>query len=288
MIRVGRLILAGFLLAVAAAVASAEEETRVACDMELATPISGDSLRVLSLNASHGRSTAINQVLVSKEAQYRNLDTIANLLAEAEPDVVALQEADAPSLWSGLFDHVAYLAEQASYPCRLQGLHSQTFAASYGTALLSRAPQLEPTSRKFTPSPPTTQKGYVRAQFLWQTPSSTRQLTVVSVHLDFLSQKTRGSQVAEMVADLSQLDGSLIVLGDLNSEWGAKGSQVKRLAEQLDLQAFEPESDDLGTFKNGSRLDWILISDDLQFLRHEIRPEVVADHFAVFAEVGLR
>ncbi len=80
-----------------------------------ATPdvaVRADVLRLLTLNASHGRKTAWNQMLVSKKRTYENLDLIASLLEESNADVVALQEADAPSRWSGKFDHVDYLRDK--------------------------------------------------------------------------------------------------------------------------------------------------------------------------------
>ena len=38
------------------------------------------SLKLLTLNVSHGRNTAVNQLLVGKERTYENLDRIAELL----------------------------------------------------------------------------------------------------------------------------------------------------------------------------------------------------------------
>ena len=52
----------------------------------------------------------------------------------------------------------------------------------------------------------------------------------------------------------------------------------------------KPDHDGLGTYKKttGKRLDWILVSRDLEFRKHEVLPDVVADHFAVFAELAYR
>ncbi len=247
-------------------------------------------MRVLTLNASHGRDTAINQLLVDKEQTYENLDDIADLLVNAEADVVALQEADGPSRWSGGLDHVAYVFDQSGYACAIHGFHSMSRMANYGTALLSRTELLEPLSTRFPPSPPTKQKGFVSAKLRWDALGGDGWLTVVSVHLDFLRDKTRDAQIADMVARLGDVDGPLIILGDLNSEWNEKDSHVQQLATKLGLSVFEPDSEELGTYKksSGKRLDWILISDDLDFRLHRVLPDVVADHFAVYAEIGYR
>ena len=267
-----------------------DDMIRVTCAEYREPVIAAASLSLLTLNVSHGRNTAVNQVLVGKERTYENLDRIAELLSATAADVVALQEADAPSRWSGGFDHVEYIAEQAEYPCLLHGLHSQSWMSTYGTALLSRVELLDPGSVQFQPSPPSKQKGYVHAQLLLQTDTGAQRITLATVHFDFLSRKTRDSQVTEMVSGLLQIGGPLIVLGDINSEWHADESHVRKLADDLNLLAFEPENEGLGTYKKptGKRLDWILISGGLEFRAYKVLPDIVADHFAVYAEVAFK
>ena len=267
---------------------AAEHETmHTSCTDDRELAVVTPALRLLTLNSSHGRNTAMNQVLVNKKRTYENLDAVAEMLTLAVADVVALQEADAPSRWSGGFDHVRYVAERAVYPCIVHGLHSRSWISTYGTALLSRAEIFETGSVRFAPSPPSKQKGYVHAQLLWHSEAGPVRITLASVHFDFLSRKVRENQVMEMVSGLSQLDGPLIVLGDLNSEWLDDTSHVRLLAEKLNLRAFDPEGDGLGTYKKptGKRLDWILISQELEFRTYKVLPEIVADHFAVYAEI---
>lgn len=249
-----------------------------------------DTIQVLSLNISHGRNTALNQLLVSREQTYLNLDKIATLLGEVAPDVVAFQEADAPSRWSGDFDHVAYLAEQSGFPCFVHGRHSATWISRYGTALLSHSRPGEAESVRFSPSWPSKQKGFVFAMYEWAVEQRYVQLTVVSVHFDFMRASVRDQQVSELIARLSAIDGPLIIMGDLNSQWAQESSQVQALANKMNLSAFSPESGSLGTYKDpaGKRLDWILISPELEFAEYEVLPEIVADHFAVYAEIAYR
>jgi endonuclease/exonuclease/phosphatase family metal-dependent hydrolase len=78
-------------------------------------------------------------------------------------------------------------------------------------------------------------------------------------------------------------------MGDLNSRWDQKRSHVQQLAEQLELTAYEPQNDSLGTYKStdGKRLDWILVSSNLVFSRYEVLPDIVSDHLAVYAELEL-
>lgn len=249
-----------------------------------------DTIKVLSLNVSHGRNTSLNQLLVSKERTYQNLDKIAALLEEIAPDVVALQEADAPSRWSGKFDHVAYVADQSGFPCLVHGLHSTSWISTYGTALLSRSRSTQSASVQFPPSWPSKQKGYVSAVLHWPVGKQRVSVTLVSVHFDFLRKSVRDRQVNEMVSHLSGIDGPLILMGDLNSQWGQETSHVRILADGLRLRAFYPERSGLGTYKGptGKRLDWVLISHELDFKDYKVLPDVVADHLAVYAEIDYR
>jgi hypothetical protein len=73
-------------------------------------------LTLLTLNIAHGRKDGRNQMLQRTVTILRNLDDITRLLAQTSPALVALEEADGPSFWSGKFDHVKYLAKQAEFP----------------------------------------------------------------------------------------------------------------------------------------------------------------------------
>jgi endonuclease/exonuclease/phosphatase family metal-dependent hydrolase len=252
--------------------------------------ISG-SLRVLTLNLAHGRKDSLNQVLLSREAVERNLAEVAALLRDAGADVVALQEADGPSRWSGGFDHVAALAGQANYPWQSRASHAKTWFFDYGTALLSRVPFIDSLDHAFRPSPPSMTKGLTLGQLAWR-PDREAGLVyvdIVSVHLDFSRVSVRKQQVAEMAAVLSDRTGPVIVLGDFNSDWSGDDSVVTELAHRCGMQVYQPMAADMGTYpSSGRRLDWVLISGELEFLHHEVLPHVVSDHHAVVADIGFK
>ena len=251
--------------------------------------VRADVLRLLTLNASHGRKTAWNQTLISKKRIYENLELIASLLKESNADIVALQEADAPSRWSGKFDHVDYLRNRTEYRCSLMGGHADTWLFTFGTALLSKTRMSDVESVSFPATPPTTTKGFVKAAIAWDVQGKIVLVTIVSVHLDFSRKSVRDKQIGILVEELKDVESPLIVMGDLNSRWDQKRSHVQQLSELLDLTAYEPQNDLLGTYKktDGKRLDWILVSSDLTFSRYEVLPDIVSDHLAVYAEVGL-
>ena len=251
-----------------------------------------ETLKVMSLNIAHGRKDGINQLFLSGATIRKNLDEIAAVLGHSGADIVALQEADAPSLWSGNFDHIALLAEQADYPAVVHTAHARSWLFNYGTAILSQADFIETLNYTFEPSPPTLNKGFTLAQIVWQ-PHGQEQppvlLDIVSVHLDFSRREVRENQIREITQVLEGRDNPLIILGDFNSDWMADELVVRALANDNGLKGYRPSADDLGTYPPGNkRLDWILISETLEFISYEVLPDVLSDHKAVLAEIGLR
>jgi endonuclease/exonuclease/phosphatase family metal-dependent hydrolase len=251
--------------------------------------VATETLDVLSLNVGHARGTALNQLLVPRNRHRRNLDEIAALLMRTGADVVGLQEADAPSWWSGRFDHVEFLSDATDYACSVHGHHADSWLYTFGAALISRFELSDIASHTFQPSPPTTTKGFVRGTVQWRSGGDdaiVRPITLISVHLDFSRREVRKAQAAEMVEALSGLSTPLVVLGDFNDDWTLEDSPVRRIASEFGLRAFTPTAPELGTYKRTKRLDWILISDELEFVDYVVLPDVVSDHRPLMVRIG--
>lgn len=239
-------------------------------------------LKILTLNIAHGRKDGTNQIFQSKKKIKSNLDDIVSLLQRVSPDLVALQEADGPSVWSGDFSHVAYIAEKAGYYYSVRGAHVKGMMLSYGTALLSKHPLARPASVTFKPSPPTFSKGFVSADLNM---SNESEIKIVSVHLDFSRKTIRAQQVLDMVDALSVSKRSLIVMGDFNCELEEE-SALQVLAEKLNLSAYTARTDNMITFPAlGKRLDYILISQDFEFITYKVIEDIVSDHLGVISEI---
>ena len=113
-------------------------------------------------------------------------------------------------------------------------------------------------------------------------------VSVISVHLDFSRKKVRDAQVEEMRLVLSGVAPPVIILGDFNTDWTADGSALKTITTNGKLKAYQPEATNPGTYKNGKhRLDWILISDNLEFVSYEVPQVFLSDHQPVLARVRL-
>ena len=203
-------------------------------------------IRVATLNLAHGRKDSLNQLFVMESSFRENLSDIADVLTDYSPHIVALQEADAGSRWSGGFDHVEYLASAAGYPWRTHESNAESWLFSYGTALISALPLAETIKHTFEPSPPTMDKGFVLAQIDWPYGDGrkTRKLDILSVHLDFSRQSVREQQIKEMIEILSARMNPTIIMGDFNSEWLAETSVIRELTRKSRFKSYRPESAD--------------------------------------------
>jgi endonuclease/exonuclease/phosphatase family metal-dependent hydrolase len=249
-------------------------------------------LKVLSLNIAHGRKKSLNQMLLSEATIRHNIGDIAAVLKKTAANIVALQEADGPSRWSGNFDHVADIARLANYPWYCRATHARSWLFDFGTALLSRENFLETLQRSFKPTPPTLTKGFLLGTFAWR-PRKDSKITIpidiVSVHLDYSRKAVREEQIVQLSEALSGRTHPLVVLGDFNSEWSTHGSAVAEFALLSGLHAYHPQATTLGTYKSGKlRFDWILISSVLEFKSYSVLPEVISDHRAIVAEIGIK
>ncbi|MBU3915607.1 endonuclease/exonuclease/phosphatase family protein [bacterium] len=236
------------------------------------------------MNIAHGGKRGFNQVFLKTAEIKSNLREIANLLSRENPDIVALQEADGPSLWSGNFSHVKYLANRANYPYVLRGEHVKGLKLSYGTAFLSKIQISEPMSYTFKPSPPTFSKGFVTGTIHWPGKPE-RQIDVVSLHLDFSRKSIRKRQVYELISIFLKQKKPLIIMGDFNSGSGKK-SPLRTLITELDLKVYKPKENKVATYPlTNKRIDWILISREMDFLNYRVLPDSVSDHKGVLVEL---
>jgi len=252
--------------------------------VELPSEPAGERLRIMTLNLSHGRGARLFRLMVSENRARQNLDAAASLIRQASPHVVALQEADESAFISGGFNHVRHLARTADIPQAVLGRHILGPQLVYGTAVMSTLPIQRPLSQTFAPSPPTLPKGFTAITVPWPG-GSFSEVSIVSVHLDFLRSATRKRQVELLAEVLLRYSGPLIVAGDLNSTWQERNSAVRHLAKRLSLKAWDPELEQPSFPAAGSRIDWILISSHLAFSSYQVLPEAVSDHLAVTAEV---
>jgi len=245
-------------------------------------------LKIMTLNAAHGRKEGSHKLLSNRGSARTNLDDVAAVLRRENPDIVALQEVDGPSVWSGMFDHLQYLSRYGGFPYSVMGEHVKGKLNAYGTGLVSWFPLEDTLSIRFSPAPPTFAKGAV-VSTVRLPGTSDKTIDVVSLHLDFARRSVRRRQAIELVEKIKNRKRPLIVMGDFNCEWTTGEQTLPFLAHSLGLRAFRPEAKAMTTHPaSGRRLDWILLSRGLEFRGYKTLDDPLSDHLAVVAEVALR
>lgn len=255
---------------------------------EVTADSGGPSLKVMTLNLAHGKGTGSHQLFQGTATHRANLEQIKKVISRENPHVVALQEADGSSFWSGNFNHVDYLARGGGYSYYLQFENARGMGLSYGTALVSVFPLNEPFGLTFETAAVTAPKGFLVSMIEWPGYPGF-EVDFVSVHLDPLSDRIRREQIDEFIHAMSDRNRPLIVMGDFNCEWMDNEKTLRRLAEVLDLKTFRPDATDIATFRSvDRRLDWILVSSEFEFVSHHVLADSISDHQGVVAEISLR
>jgi len=242
------------------------------------------TISVMTLNIGHGRGTGLHQLVQSKRRIAENADMIATAIIREEAQVTGLQEVDGPGFWNGGLDLIEHLAESSGYPHGIWTKNVETPALSYGTALLSSLAYSHAESYTFKARPVVLPKGFTIGIFRISAESD-KHICIVSIHLAPVLNIMRKKQIDALIGTLSDMDYPIIVMGDFNCGW-KEGSALKYLADEMNLKTWQPESGSLATHSLGDRrLDWILVSEELEFIGYEVIDDRLSDHHAVKAVI---
>lgn len=246
-------------------------------------------LRVMTLNIAH--ATGVPQVggFVQQRTRSDFLEAIGALVRREGATVVAMQEVHRPTEGASGLDHLSRIQRVSGYADGFFGTHlvATEKGREQGTALLSNLPLGSPSSRALNHGPGD-DKGYVRAtlsvpQWLG------REVDVYSVHLDPFSEEKRLKQVLSLADALRDRTRPAIVMGDFNAKYRGPFRTIGRLLTLTDLRAHDLAGGDatFPAFWPRNRIDWILATPELEFVRHRNVNAGVSDHQGVVAELRL-
>lgn len=154
-------------------------------------------LRLVTFNIAHARGLSPFQGLHGRIRFERNLRKIARLFHELKPDIVALQEIDENSRWSGSFDHLDYLRVHADFSHAVIGVNNRRtggYQLNYGNAILSRHPIVTWENVTFGERR-VGEKGFLFAEV----DIGGRLLPIVNLHLHYRSRMHRFRQIEKLM-----------------------------------------------------------------------------------------
>jgi len=231
------------------------------------------TLCVMTYNIHHGEGTDGRL----------DLERIAAVINRHQPDILALQEVDRCTRRAGGVDQAAELG-------RLTGMHAAFGAAmpyqggEYGEAILARWAPSETKTHALRHSTGREPRAALVARWsATETPDADAPpfaFAIIATHLDHLPDATdRLMQVADIASLATDLDGPVLLMGDLNAE--PDTAEIGRLrATWRDCAAGEPQKTYPSREPN-IRIDYVFArpAEHWRVVRTEAIEELVAsDH----------
>lgn len=259
-------------------------------------PVSIQRLRLVSFNIAHGRGLAPIQGLTSSRKLRSNLRRIAGLLGELGADIVALQEIDECSVWSGSFDHLDYIRAHAGFPHAAFGINNRRsglVSLSYGNAILSRMPIAETETIAFGKRR-VGEKGFLFAEI----DVGGRIMPLVNLHLHFSSRRKRLLQLDLLVAWLRAKERERggawalppIVCGDFNTPdkgGDATASLLSHLCDYGDYCLHPLMGRTFPSPLPRRALDFVFVPPGCRAVRSEVVRSFLSDHRPVMVEFSV-
>ncbi|WP_187774892.1 endonuclease/exonuclease/phosphatase family protein [Pedobacter sp. BS3] len=170
------------------------------------TAANADQLKVLTYNIHHANPPS--------KPGFIDLDAVAQVIKNADADLIALQEVDKFTKRSEGVDEAKVIAEKT-------GLNYQFFKAidydggEYGLAILSKQP-LEDTKQIALPKAQEKAENRILAYADISLPGN-KKITFACTHLDVQSDASRVMQVKTILNEFKEAKHPVILCGDLNS-----------------------------------------------------------------------
>jgi len=213
-----------------------------------------------------------------------DLERIAALINEQQPDLVALQEVDRGVARTQGRDLPAELGRLTG----LKPLFSRNITyqgGEYGNAILSRYPVLQSTNRHYRMLREGEQRGLLQATV--QTPAG--EMVFFATHLDFRPDpEERLSNVEEIKAAAGTQNGRpVIVAGDFNDHpGGAVHESMKTRFRDVWEDAGSGTGFTFSSTQRRSRIDYIylLAGSDWRAIRAEVLSSPASDHLPLLVE----
>jgi len=253
------------------------------------------------LSCTPGEEASIELRIMSFNiaAGYGNLDGIAEVIAEYQPDVVALQEVDVH--WgerSNFQDQVRFLEEKLDMNSFFGEIYKFESDANhdpprqFGLAILSKSDIIHQENHQL--SRLSTQSEEPGLQLMPGFPEITIEkggieIHIYNTHLDYRGDPmVRIAQVEEMLEIMDSADGPVILAGDLNARPDAE--ELVPLFHLLEDVWIQKESDPGFTFPSDQpdrRIDYILHSGHFKVTDAFTVQTDASDHLPVVADLVL-
>lgn len=245
---------------------------------------------LMTFNIAHGRGLSLYQGFHTERGIRKNLNRIADVIKQAQPDIVALQEVDECSHWNRHINLLEYLREATSYPFSAHGIHNTRGGRkrlAYGNAFLSKHPIIETAVIPFGQRD-IGEKGFMEIRVK----IGDALVDFINLHLDFRSRKIRIQQADRILRNLEEkkptVNGQLppIICGDFNAS--SRGSRdalrelTRRAAAHGNYDFYPKKKRTFPSHFPSRSLDFILAASPIAVDSVEVIKSYASDHLPVF------
>ena len=251
----------------------------------------------MTYNIAHGRGLLPVQGVSRKRRVESKLLKIARLVKNCSPDILAIQEIDQNSFWSGRMDQVEFLQNACGFPYAIFGINAHRASRlnlNYGNAIFSKHPIIETEHMTFGRKRNLGQKGFVFAEINFHG----RHLPIINMHLHYRSRQQRFRQLGIFLQYLNakfqdeHTSWSIppVICGDFNTsnrKEDATAALLAYLSKTNHYHLYPQKGHTYPSWLPTRRLDFIFLPSALQKIRSRIVRSYLSDHRPVLIEVGL-
>ncbi|MFC3415085.1 endonuclease/exonuclease/phosphatase family protein [Algoriphagus hitonicola] len=238
-------------------------------------------ITVLTYNIYHGERP--------EEAGKTNLEEVAQLILELNPDVVALQEIDSMTLRSvGIFGQKTNLVAELAKMTGYTGFFAKAMdygEGGYGEALLVKG------DAEFERQLLSTPVGGEPRSAAWTKLNlkNGSEILVGGTHLCHQFEENRSAQVKELIRFSQEAKLPHILMGDFNFTPESAPYQIIPKSWIDAAHKFNPNQPTYGSPEEGKRIDYIFASQrDFEVIEYQVIDVPFSDHYPVRAKIRLK
>ncbi len=262
---------------------------------------------LLAYNIAHGRGAdgpywkddlRNSEPLNQRTARH---EKIAELIRQANADIVVLNEVDVSCFWSGHQNMAAFIAERVGYPYRMElRNYDAAFAwwrMRFGNAVLSRYPIIEakPVHLPALSRWEQLAIGHKQGAYVTIALHENQRLHVLPIHFDHRSTTLGLASAKATIKQIEHLTGPIIMAGDFNSVHDDQASPPTAVTWLRDAGGFtfptgadDPAQHTFPSPEPRKRIDWILTNPDVTVIFDDIISSTLSDHLPIRARFTLR
>lgn len=216
-----------------------------------------------------------------------DLERIAEVIKDQNPDLVGLQEVDRGVERTQRRDEIAELAKLTkmdyafAFNLKYQG-------GQYGVAILSKEPIMATDHHLYLNTREAERRGFIRVEVR----VGGKLINFVTTHLDYQYEDGRVYEAQQLLAAIKDVKGPLIVVGDFNDV--PAGGAYKLMRESFNDAWFSLRPTDEGfsypADKPAKRIDYVFTrsTDSIKAKRAWIPETLASDHVPVVADLEVK